>query len=295
MTLWKITCKENKHPGMWQRWFRNQCVSVGWYSKWGYFLTGKTKEVDGWNRVRKVLQKIMIGDYIIVALQNHCVGRLGQVTGKAIEDSDWDPLVPPTPDEPDGGMGRRIMVRWDLQVGPDDRDTIVLLPEDCHFSNGELRPTLSQIRSISVDRLKAAMNDPVNWLSLDSRFNYESALSGYIASHPHKLEDGLTVHPSEKVRERVFKDKSRSDVLLLDRNETPVIVECKQNQPTVDNVIQLRHYLKRLQIETDQKPRGILVHGGARKVRSEVANCAKRQPEIELVQYKLEVDFSISK
>ena len=58
MTLWKITCKENVHPGMWQRWFRNQCVSVGWYSKWGFYLTGKTKVRNGWNRVRTVIQEI---------------------------------------------------------------------------------------------------------------------------------------------------------------------------------------------------------------------------------------------
>jgi hypothetical protein len=294
VTLWKITCKEDVHPGMWQRWFRNQCVSVGWYSKWGFCLAGKTKVRNGWNRVRTVIQEIKIGDYIVVALQNHCVGRIGEVTGKAIEDSDWAPLVPPTPDEPDGGMGRRIMVRWDMSTGPTDYDTIVSLPEECHFSSGELRPTLSEIRSVSLATLKNAMNDPANWVSLDSRFDYETALSGYIASHPHKLEDGLSVHPNDKVRERVFKDRSRSDVLLLDRNEIPVIVECKQGQPTVDHIYQLRHYLKHLKIETRQNPRGILVHGGSRKVRSEVIDCARKRPEVELVQYRLEVDFSIS-
>jgi hypothetical protein len=294
MKLWKITCKESNHPGMWQRWFRNQCVSVGWYSKWGYYLTGKTKVYGGWNRVRKVLQEIQIGDYIVVALERHCVGRLGQVTGKAIDDTDWDPLVPPTRDEPDGGMGRRIMVRWDLTVGPEDRDTIVSLPEGSRFTLGELRPTLSEIRSVALDQLKEAMNNQANWITLGSRFDYESTLSGYIASYPHKLEDGLTVHPSEKVREHVFNDKSRSDVLLLDRNGVPVIVECKQNQPTVEDLHQLRHYMKRLRSETGQNARGIIIHGGARKVGNDVLEDAKKKPQVELVRYSLDVDFSIS-
>jgi hypothetical protein len=81
---------------MWLRWFKSQCVSVGWYSKWGFYLTGKRSKNYGWNRVRTVLQKIKIGDYMVVALPGHCIGRLGQVTGKAIEDTDWEPLVPPT-------------------------------------------------------------------------------------------------------------------------------------------------------------------------------------------------------
>ena len=29
MPLWKIHCKEDAYPGMWRRWFRNQCVAVG--------------------------------------------------------------------------------------------------------------------------------------------------------------------------------------------------------------------------------------------------------------------------
>lgn len=294
MSLWKITCKEDVHHGMWLRWFRSQCVSVGWYSKWGFYLTGKRSKNHGWNRVRTVLQEIKIGDYIVVALPGHCIGRLGQVTGKAIEDTDWEPLVPPTRDEPDGGMGRRIMVRWDLTVGSDNRDTIIALPEGYRFTQGELRPTLSEIRSISLDKLKEVMSDPYNWVSLSSHFDYERSLSGYIASFPHRLEDGLTVHPNEKVRERVFKDKSRLDVILLDRNETPVIVECKQDQPSINDIKQLRHYLRRLQVETGQEARGILVHGGARKVRKEIIETANSKPAIELVQYKLEVDFSRS-
>ncbi len=54
---------------------------------------------------------------IIMSLRGHRVGRLGEVTGKAIEDADWNPLVLRTKDDPDGEMGRRIFVRWDLTAG----------------------------------------------------------------------------------------------------------------------------------------------------------------------------------
>jgi len=294
--LWKMNCEEHKYPGMWQRWYKHQCVAVGWWSGWGYRLVGRSsgKHEAGWRRARGALQAIAEGDYVAVALRGHKIGRLGQVTGKAIEDADWDPLVPPSRGLPKGEMGRRVFVRWDMTVGPDDREMVIRLPDGARFSSGELRPTVSEIRSISLARLTDAMNDPANWVGLLTHFDYERALSGYIAAYPHRLEDGLLPHPNERVRERVFTDGTRSDVLLLDRNEMPVVVECKQGQPTRSDVKQLRHYLRRLRKETGKNPRGILVHGGARKLRGDVKAAASTTPRIECVQYKLDVEFARS-
>ena len=28
--IWIVNCMKHKVSGMWQRWFRNQCVAVGW-------------------------------------------------------------------------------------------------------------------------------------------------------------------------------------------------------------------------------------------------------------------------
>jgi hypothetical protein len=233
-----------------------------------------------------------VGDYVVASLQGHRVGRLGQITDKAIKDTDWKPLVPANADEPEGEMGRRILVRWDMTVGPDDRDMVILLPEGFRFTAGELRATVSEIRSISRKNLESVMNDSANWQNLFSHFDYEKALSGYIATYPHHLEDGLTLHPSEKVRERVFSDKSRSDVILLDRHERPVIVECKQGQPTVADIKQLRGYLSRLRDERGHDARGVLVHGGAKKLHIEVERAAAKYPKIEIVQHRLQVEFT---
>lgn len=283
---------ENYYPGMWQRWFKNQCVAVGWKDSWGFKLRGKTKEGMGWKRARKALDRVANGDKIIVQLQNHRLGRVGEVTGKAVEDGNWDPLVPRSKGESDGEMGRRIFVRWDLTIGPDDRDLVVSLPEGKRLTPGELRPTICEISSQSWDELVGVMNDPGNWVGLMTHFDYEKALSGYIAAYPHRLEDGLLPHPSQKVRERVFGDMSRLDVLLIDRADRPVIVECKQHQPTVDNIKQLRHYLNQYRKELGEAARGILVHGGARKLAADVQRELGMEPVIEVVQYRLEVDFS---
>lgn len=139
------------------------------------------------------------------------------------------------------------------------------------------------------------MNDTVNWVRLIGQFKYERALSDYIATFPHHLEDGLVPHPNTKIRERVFSDKKRLDVLLLDREDKPVIVECKQGAPSVENVRQLRHYMRSLQRESNRKDvRGMLVHGGSQKVHQDVVSVAEQVPVVEIVQYRLQVDFSRS-
>ncbi len=290
-TLWKITCKEDTYPGMWQRWFKNQCVAVGWASHWGYKLNGATEGGKGWSTARNAIKAIEIGDYVVVALRGHRVGRIGQVTGKAIGDDEWNPLVPASPDLPDGEMGRRIFVRWELTTGPDNQDLVIQLPESRTFSNGELRPTVSRIHSMSTDALRAVMNDPENWVSLLGKFGYEKALSDYIANYPNHLEDGLLPHPNSKIREKVFLDHSRLDVLLIDKDNRPVIVECKQHAPSCNDINQLRHYMKRLKEETGEIARGILVHGGAQKIPAQVISEAMKKPPVEIVSYSLEVNF----
>ena len=292
MTIWKVNCMENHYPGMWQRWFRNQCVAVGWKGSWGFSLRGKTQGGSGWNRARRALDQITVGDKIVVQLRNHRFGRVGEVTGKAIEDADWDPLVPPTMDDPDGEMGRRVFVRWDLTIGPDDRDLVVQVPEGKRLSQGELRPTICKVSSCKWTDILDVMNDPGNWVGLMTRFGYERALSGYIAAYPHKLEDGLLPHPSQKIREKVFGDASRLDVLLTDRAGKAVIVECKQHAPTKDNIGQLRHYLLQYKAELGHVARGVLVHGGSRNLTTDIRKEAEKDPQIELIQYRLDVDFS---
>ena len=292
MAFWKVNCLENEYPGMWQRWFKSQSVGIGWPPQDGYRLDGRTEGGQGWSRAREALKAICIGDEIIVALRGHRVGRLGRVTGKAVEDGEWDPLVPQSRDLSHGEMGRRILVRWDLTIGPDSRDMVVGLPEEAQFTSGELRPTIAQVRSRSIKDLVEAMNDSSNWVGLLTHFDYEKALSGYIAAYPHRLGDGLLPHPNERVRERVFGDRSRLDVILTDRNCVPVIVECKQGSPSIDHLKQIRHYMRRLHAETSIAPRGILVHGGARKLRPDVAMMAGKEPELEIVQYALDVDFT---
>lgn len=289
--LWKVACQEDIYPGMWQRWYRSQCVAVGWPRK---KLYDQTTGDRGWNAARNALEEMRQGDYVVVALRGNRVGRLGQITGKAVQDDQWDPFVPPGLGLPDGELGRRILVRWELTIGPDNPDLVVQLPTGSTFTTGELRPTVSRIRSSTFDTLKKQMNDPANWVNLLGNFRYEKALSDYIANYPSRLEDGLLPHPNSKIRELVFKDKTRLDVLLIDINEVPVIVECKQYAPRDKDLSQLRKYMRLFEEKTRKKPRGILVHGGAAKLPKAIWLSANRKPAVEIVNYNLDVNFKAS-
>ncbi|MDA1050833.1 MAG: endonuclease NucS [Planctomycetota bacterium] len=282
---------EDDFPGLWHRLYRHQCVAVGWPPQ-HHKIQKKTND-RGLARVRNSLSRMAIGDYVVAALKGNRVGRLGQITSLAVNDDEWDPLVPESKDLPYGQMGRRVNVRWDLACGPTDRDLIVLLPEGSRFTSSELLPTISEIKSQTVSQLQSAMNDPTNWVGLLAHFKYERALSDYIAAYPHHLEDGLVPHPDSKIREKVFSDRKRLDVLLLDREERPVIVECKQGSPTLNDLKQLRHYMRSLKKETGRNDvRGILVHGGSRNLHQKIAKAAALAPPVEIVQYRLQVEFA---
>ncbi len=281
---------ENDFPGLWLRWLKNQCVAVGWPPASGYHLRGDTKQGSGWQSCRKLLTKINIGDLIVASMAGSRVGRLGEVTGLAVEDSEWKRLIPISDKHPSGEMGRRVLVRWYLDVGPMDFDLVVKLPEASRFKGRNLRATLAKVTSPSVETIINCMNDPTNWVGLSSRFASEAALSDYIATYPHRLEDGLAPHPDYKRREISLPDKTRLDVLLIDKRDTPVIVECKQHSPSIEDIQQLERYMAEVGRIIKRQPRGILVHGGTRKLSQDVSRYLKNR-KVETVSYALDIDF----
>ena len=66
--LWKINCMEDTYPGMWQRWFKNQCVAVGYASSSGYQLH-EGGQGRGWTDTRRNILDMRIDDYVVVSLR----------------------------------------------------------------------------------------------------------------------------------------------------------------------------------------------------------------------------------
>lgn len=287
---WKVFCQETENPGLWPRWYKDQCAAVGWNPNKGFAMEGKTRTQD-WTRARNCLTRIQRGDMLLVQLKNSRVGRIGEIVRTEIEDRQWNPTVPPSKEHRWGRLGRRIAVRWDLNIGPDNADTVVSLPISNRLPIPLTRPTICQIEPETFKSVVKAMKDETNWVGLQGRFDYERSLSDWIATYPHRLEDNLVPYPDEKLREKVFDDGSRCDVLLIDRHGIPVVVECKQSAPTLENIKQLRGYMKHVRKITRRKPRGILVHGGAASLRDEVRRKVAHERSIKVVRYSLLVDF----
>jgi hypothetical protein len=299
--FWRVHCHIGQHPGQWQYWFREQCCALGWCppsaagSDDGWTFEGISKD-QGWSAARNALKKMSPGDWLVATLPGHRVGRLGQVVSLAVQDEEWDPVVPAGKDLPQGENGRRILVRWELTTGPDDPAQVVSLPTHAQFNSGQLMGTIRELPMERLEAVRQAMRDESNWVSIAGSFRHETALSDYLSVHPNRLEPGMIAHPSEHVRERKFPDGTRSDVILMDRDGRVVIVECKQGAPTIGNIEQLRNYMCWMTEIAPElgAPRGMLVHGGSRRVQAIVRDAASHDG-IELVYHELEVKFSSSK
>jgi len=285
---WKAYCDEVAHPGLWKRWFLNQCVAVGLPPPWFSYCEGG-HESHSWRQVKNRLGEMRPGDHVVVALRSHCIGRLGVITGKRIEDSEWAPLVSANDEHENGEVGRRVEVRWDLTVGPPDSDDVVQLPPKAQLSGGKIRRTIAEIDADEFHRIHGAVSEEANWVSLQTRFAHESALSDFIAEFPHLLEDGLLPHSSKYVREMHLPGAGRTDVILEDRANRTVVVECKQGDPTEPHVRQLLGYVRHLRKKEGGTIRAILVHGGATKLPRELR---RWRGKVEFVQYRLSVGFS---
>lgn len=256
----------------------------------GYHLEGKSQP---WRRTRTYLKKVEVGDEIVVHLPGNRAARIGMVTAAKVRDEEWNPLVKPSKGRPGGEKGRRLEVRWRADAGPQEPDLVVQFPP--RILGSATRSTISPLTPTQFRKILKLMQDPSGWVGLAKRVGHEVMLSDFIVTVPQHLEDGLTALPDQKLREKVFADGSRSDLLLQDRDEQPVVVECKRGSIEPAHVDQLVRYLKRTRKEIGKTPRGFLVHGGARKltdsVRRRVRAARKKGWIIEVLQYEFNVRF----
>jgi hypothetical protein len=291
LTYWKVFCPEKENPGLWTRSFREQSVVIGFPPWADYHLYGETKP---WQQTRNCLRNIHPADEIVVHLPGNRVARIGVVTALKVRDRDWNPLVKPSKDRPGGEMGRRLEVRWRADAGPQESDMVVQLRAG--LLGGASRYTIGKVSPRQFRQILKVMQDSASWVGLAKRVGHEVMLSDYIVTVPHHLEDGLTALPDKKIRENVFAGGSRSDLLLQDQDEKPVVVECKRGAIEPGHVDQLVRYLKKAKRELGKTPKGFLVHGGARKladrVRHRLRTARKNGWVIEVLQYEFNVRFA---
>ena len=73
----------------------------------------------------------------------------------------WQPFVPVGPGAPYGEKGRRILVRWDLELGPDDRDMVIQLVRPAMLSAGSEADARTTVRRFEHEaQATAALTSP---------------------------------------------------------------------------------------------------------------------------------------
>ena len=175
LTMWRIFCKYDRynylagHEDLYKCWFKEELVTIGWPPGHGFSLSGppSVKERRAWSRIRNCLLEMKEGDYVISALRDSRIGRIGKITSIKINDHEWAPKVPINERIEElryGEQGRIIHVKW-LPVGPTDEDLVVKLPKYRGFTPGEYRPALSKIRSKNLGELESLMEDKDNWVN----------------------------------------------------------------------------------------------------------------------------------
>ena len=162
MPIWKFFCMEDDYPALWQSWLDNNCVAVGWPPP-EFPLHGQIND-PGWIAARNCLNAIEVGDQIVVHLPRRRFGRVGEVTRTAIEDHEWNPFVPPPEHPPHGEMGRRVFVRWDPDVGPDDPGQVVHVPEEHWLALNEVTGAVRVVITLTWPEIVGVMNDRENWV-----------------------------------------------------------------------------------------------------------------------------------
>ena len=288
--FWKVTCDEKRYPGIWRKWFQEQCVAVGWASP-----------SEPSTQVNNCLKSVHPGDQIVVQLVGgqfpHRVGRIGTVVEKRVRDDQWDETVAPSKRQPSGEHGRRILVRWDLTLGPEAYNEVVSLPPNARFPLYMLQQPIFELDRGLFIGIRKALIDRNNWGSMFSYFRNEGALSDHIAEFPYRLEPDLKQYPDAgKIREKALRDGKRLDVLLLDAKSNPVVVECKRGDAVPEHIDQLLGYISSIRKLTRKSlVRGMLVHGGARSLSRDVRRKLRGRRFIRVFQYSLNLDFSESK
>lgn len=246
-----------------------------------------------WKKMRNSLAAMRPGDIVVAMLPDARVGRIGEIVRMEIEDHQWSPIIQRKAAMPFGENGRRILVRWNLVLGPENFDTVTRLPKGLRNFGQHAISWLDEGRYM---HLAAAVADARNWEPFYGNFRFETALSDYIAMHPYRLQDGLRINRDvKKFRECSLSSGGRIDVVLEDRARVPVLVECKQEGVVESHIHQLTNYLKKFHDDYPYLPvpRGILVHGGSRRVDAKLRDLANDQG-ISLVHHELRVDFLAS-
>jgi hypothetical protein len=151
---WAVVCDESHAPGLWEIWFKERCVAIGW-SPSKHHLVGPTHD-SSWKKARSRARKIKHGDIVIPYLKDYRFGVPGKVLRVAIRDDEWNPT------SREGEYGRRIAVKWMRGQFPPFHK-IAVVPVNLRTGGGEVQQTVERVKSKRVARFMQIIENERNW------------------------------------------------------------------------------------------------------------------------------------
>jgi hypothetical protein len=166
-SYWIVICPEpHVTGGLWARWYRENCVAVGWPPP-EFGLAGGT-ENSGWAWTRDRLNQMRVGDKVIPFLLKWRIGPVGTVRELRVTDGDWSPTVDEgaysrNPDQAE--LGRRVLVTWE-QAGMPPDGKVAIVPANLRTGGPLARHTVEELPAVQFERLCSALSDASNWVDV---------------------------------------------------------------------------------------------------------------------------------
>ncbi|MEK7764100.1 MAG: endonuclease NucS domain-containing protein [Nitrospirota bacterium] len=122
----------------------------------------------------------------------------------------------------------------------------------------------------------------------EQSFAFESDLRDYLANNLATLEPGLKLHhEGDRSGVEYPIDDGRIDILALDKNNRPVVIELKLSRGRNKTIGQLSYYMGWVDEHFGKGPcRGMIV---SRDISEDLVVAARRVPDVSLFRYRLSV------
>lgn len=310
---WIVICPEpDVRGGVWKRWYKEQCVAIGWYPPtWSF--DGRGENTPGWTFVRNRLKEIRPGDKIIPFLLKWRIGPVGTVREVKVTDAEWNPTVEKGnysgSDEYE--LGRRILVTWEQAGMPPDGMIATVPPAQRPGGRSPLaRHTMEELSLEQFHNLCSVLSAKENWSDIATppepvANDPESAetelpppppppaalsllerdLQKFLSRNLDVIEKGLWADPAYQLEEYSI-DVGRIDLLCKDCHDNWVIIELKADWAGDDAVGQILGYMSwvRENLPNGANVRGIIV---CKNTTGRVKAAVKWVPNLSIKRFAL--------
>src|SRR5258708_36729791 len=93
-SCWIVICPEPSIRGLWARWYRENCVAIGWGPP-NWSMEGQSDPsvgfIHGFHYARNCLRRIRPGDKVIPFLKEWRIGPVGTVREVRVRDDQFEP------------------------------------------------------------------------------------------------------------------------------------------------------------------------------------------------------------